>query len=56
MEAGLNYNKQRLHKAGYFREPLATNPDIDEGLCSLLRVCLAFGIPHQFFRQRTLGR
>jgi len=39
MEAGVNYNKQRLHKAGYFRELLATNPDIDEGLCSLLRVC-----------------
>jgi hypothetical protein len=27
MEAGVNYNKQRLHKAGYFRELLATNPD-----------------------------
>jgi transposase len=25
MEAGVNYNKQRLHKAGYFRELLATN-------------------------------
>ncbi len=39
MEAGVNYNKQRLHKAGYFRELLATNPDIDEGLISLLRLC-----------------
>jgi transposase len=39
MEAGVSYNKQRLHKAGYFRELLATNPDIHEGLCSLLRVC-----------------
>jgi hypothetical protein len=39
MEAGVNYNKQRLHKAGYFRELLATNPDIDEGFCELLRVC-----------------
>jgi transposase len=39
VEAGVNYNKQRLHKAGYFRELLATNPDIDEGLCSLLRLC-----------------
>src|SRR5258705_10474597 len=39
MEAGVNYNKQRLHKAGYFRELLATNPAIDEGLCSLLRLC-----------------
>ena len=39
MEAGVSYNKQRLHKAGYFRELLATNPHIDEGLCSLLRLC-----------------
>jgi transposase len=27
IEAGVSYNKQRLHKAGYFRELLATNPD-----------------------------
>src|SRR5215469_16391023 len=39
MEAGVSYNQQKLHKAGYFRELLATNPDLDEGLCSLLRVC-----------------
>ena len=39
MEAGVSYNKQKLHKVGYFRELLATNPDINEGLCSLLRVC-----------------
>src|SRR6266705_2112845 len=39
MEAGVSYNKQRLHKAGYFRELLARNPDIDEGLGSLLRLC-----------------
>jgi len=39
MEAGVSYNKQRLHRAGYFRELLATNPDIDEGLRSLLRQC-----------------
>jgi hypothetical protein len=26
-------------KGGYFRELLATNRDIDEGLCSLLRLC-----------------
>jgi transposase len=39
MEAGVSYNKQRLHKAGYFRELLATNPDINEGLASLLRLC-----------------
>ncbi len=28
MEAGVSFHKQRLHKAGYFRELLATNPDI----------------------------
>ncbi len=39
MEAGVSYNKQRLHKAGYFRELLASHPDIDEGLRSLLRLC-----------------
>src|SRR5213593_2488804 len=39
MEAGVSYNKQKLHKAGYFRELLATNPDINEGLRSLLRLC-----------------
>jgi len=39
MAAGVSYNKQRLHKAGYFRELLASNPDIDEGRCSLLRLC-----------------
>ena len=39
MEAGISYNKQRLHKADYFRELLATNADIDESLRSLLRQC-----------------
>jgi transposase len=39
MEAGVSYNKQRLHQAGYFRELLASNPEIDEGLRALLRQC-----------------
>jgi len=39
MEAGISYNKQKLHKAGYFGELLASNSDIDEGLRSLLRQC-----------------
>jgi transposase len=39
MEAGVSYNKERLHKAAYFRELLATHPDIDESLRSLLRQC-----------------
>jgi transposase len=39
MEAGVVYNKQCLHKADYFRELLATNPQVDAGLRSLLRQC-----------------
>ena len=39
MEAGVVYNKQRLHRADYFRELLATNPQVDAGLRSLLRQC-----------------
>jgi transposase len=39
MEAGISYNKSKLHKAGYFRELLANNPDINESLRSLLRQC-----------------
>src|SRR4030088_418336 len=37
MEAGVSYNKQKLHKVGY--KLLATNQDIDEGLKPLLRLC-----------------
>ena len=32
MEAGVSYNRQKLHKAGYFRELLTTSQDINEGL------------------------
>jgi transposase len=39
MEAGVTYNKQRLHKVGYFRELLATSPDINDELRCLLRLC-----------------
>jgi transposase len=39
MEAGVSYNKQKLHKVGYFRELLDTHPEIDEGLRPLLRLC-----------------
>src|SRR6202035_4169569 len=39
MEAGVSYNKQQLHQAGYFRDLLATNPHIDEGVRSILRQC-----------------
>jgi len=40
---GVNYNKQRLQQSWLFRELWRPNPDIDEGLCSLLRVCRETG-------------
>jgi transposase len=39
MEAGVSYNKQKLHKVGYFRELLKSNSDIDESLRPLLQLC-----------------
>jgi transposase len=39
METGVSYNKQKLHKAGYFRELLASSPEINESLRALLRQC-----------------
>ena len=44
MQAGVSYNKEKLHKVGYFRELLASNPDINDGLRSLLRVCRETGV------------
>src|SRR3979411_1140626 len=39
MEAGVSYNKQQLHKVGYFKELLATNQDIDVSLRPLRGLC-----------------
>jgi transposase len=39
MEAGISYNKQKLHQVRYFRELLANNQEMDPGLRSLLRQC-----------------
>src|SRR5215471_19569333 len=39
MGAGVTYNQEKLHHAGYFKELLATNPDIDESLRRLLYQC-----------------
>ena len=30
MQAGVTYNQEKLHHAGYFKELLTSNPDIDE--------------------------
>jgi hypothetical protein len=37
MEVGVSYNKQKLHKVGYFKKLPASNPDIHEGLRQLLQ-------------------
>src|SRR5215467_10309655 len=38
METGVSHNKQRLHKVKYFRELLASNPELPEGIRPLLAV------------------
>src|SRR5947209_6172676 len=38
MEAGVSYNKEKLHQRGYFHQLLATNQEIDESLRPLLRL------------------
>jgi len=38
LETGVSHNKQRLHKVGYFRELMATNPDIDDSIRPLLQL------------------
>src|SRR6202162_3327361 len=38
METGVSYNKQRLHKVGYFRELLSTSEEVHENIRPLLRL------------------
>src|SRR6059058_5925333 len=38
LETGVPHNKQRLHKVKYFRELLATNPEVDESIRPLLKL------------------
>ena len=38
MESGVSYDKQRLHKMGYFTELLSTNEEISESIRPLLRL------------------
>jgi len=38
METGVSYNKQRLHKVGYFRELLASNEEIHPSIRPLLNL------------------
>jgi transposase len=38
METGVSYNKQQLHKVGYFAELMATNEEVHESIRPLLRL------------------
>ena len=38
LETGVPHNKQRLHKVRYFRELLATNPEVEESIRPLLKL------------------
>ena len=38
METGVSYNKQRLHKVGYFRELLSSNEEIHSSIRPLLKL------------------
>jgi len=38
METGVSYNKQRLHKLGYFTELMSGNEEVDESIRPLLKV------------------
>ena len=38
METGVSYNKQRLHKVGYFAELMTTNEEVNESIRPLLKL------------------
>jgi transposase len=38
METGVSYNKQRLHKIGYFAELMSTNEEVNESIRPLLKL------------------
>jgi transposase len=39
METGVSYNKQRLHKVGYFRDLLSSNEEVSDSIRPLLKIC-----------------
>src|SRR5437660_12693859 len=38
METGVSYNKQRLHKLGYFTELISSNDEVSESIRPLLKL------------------
>jgi transposase len=39
METGVSYNKQRLHKVGYFSDLLSHNEEVSDSIRPLLKIC-----------------
>src|SRR6201984_850260 len=39
MESGVSYNKQRLHKVGYFSDLLSHNEEVSDSIRPLLKIC-----------------
>jgi len=39
MGTGVSYNKQRLHKVGYFRDLLSYNEEVSDSIRPLLKIC-----------------
>ena len=46
VETGVTHNKQPLHKVKYFRELLATNPEVQESIRPLLKLTAANSSNH----------
>jgi transposase len=38
METGVSYNKQQLHKLGYFTERMSSNDEVSESIRPLLKL------------------
>jgi transposase len=47
METGVSYNKQRLHKLGYFTELMSSNDEVSESLRPLLKLSRRRSFDHR---------
>ena len=47
METGVSYNKQRLHKVGYFADLMTTNEEVEESIRPLLKLSREMICPSQ---------
>ncbi len=52
METGVSYNKQRLHKVGYFHELMSGNEEIDDSIRPLLKLSRGRSIDRRSWTMR----